>query len=58
MGTVAASVSLSDRTPILPDAHARERGSLAPIVFHSAIPFASLISTDDFGAASYISPPP
>jgi hypothetical protein len=51
-------VSLSDRTPIIPDAHARERGSLAPIVFHSAIPFASLISTDDFGAASYISPPP
>jgi hypothetical protein len=31
---------------------------LAPIAFHSAVPFASLISTDDFGAASYISPPP
>jgi len=31
---------------------------LAPTVFHSAVPFVSLTSTDDFGAASYISPPP
>jgi len=32
--------------------------SLAPIAFHSAVPVASLICADDFGAASYISPPP
>jgi len=32
--------------------------ALAPIAFHSAIPVASLICADDFGAASYISPPP
>jgi len=31
---------------------------MAQIGFHSAAPFASLTSTDDFGAASYISPPP
>jgi hypothetical protein len=46
---------VSDRARIL----RRARGSfLAPIAFHSAAPFASLISSDDFGAASYISPPP
>jgi hypothetical protein len=32
--------------------------SLAPIAFHSVTPSATLISTDDLGAASYISPPP
>ncbi|HVY98236.1 MAG TPA: hypothetical protein VHA35_01960 [Dongiaceae bacterium] len=56
---MAASVSHIDRVHDLPGVHRRERGSsLAPTVFHSAVPFASLISTDDFGAASYISPPP
>jgi hypothetical protein len=31
---------------------------LAPIAFHSVTPSATLTSTDDLGAASYISPPP
>jgi hypothetical protein len=39
--------------------HCRERRSALPaIIFHVDIPFATLTSPDDFGAASYISPPP
>jgi hypothetical protein len=42
-----------------PAAHSRgEDRALAPVSFHSVLPSAALISTDDLGAASYISPPP
>jgi hypothetical protein len=42
-----------------PAAHRRgDDTALAPVSFHSVLPCVALISTDDLGAASYISPPP
>jgi hypothetical protein len=59
VGAVVASRSHSDRSSDRTGIACPVRGSfLAPIAFHSAAPFASLTSTDDLGAASYISPPP
>jgi hypothetical protein len=56
-------VSASDLHPATssrrPAAHGgSDAASYAPVSFHSAMPRAALICTDDLGAASYISPPP
>jgi hypothetical protein len=56
-------VSAFDPYPVArnrrPACHGRgEDAALAPVSFHSVLPCAALISTDDLGAASYISPPP